>query len=83
MLAALPSLLTLDEAADVLRCSRKTVQRRIREGALPVVRIGRTCRVSEDDLRKFIRASTHSHKPTSGPYSPSGIVYKPGARLSD
>ena len=83
MAAALPSLLTLDEAADVLRCSRKTVQRRISEGALPVVRIGRTCRVNEDDLRKFIRASTHSHKPTSGPYSPSGIVYKPGARLSD
>ena len=83
MSAALPSLLTLDEAADVLRCSRKTVQRRISEGALPVVRIGRTFRVNEDDLRKFIRASTHCHRPTSGPYSPSGIIVKPGARLWD
>ncbi len=50
-----PRLLTLAEAAEVLRVSAKTVRRRIEGGDLPAVRLGpRTLRVREDDLQRYI-----------------------------
>lgn len=37
---ATPELLTPAEVAELLRCDRSTVYRRIREGTLPAVRLG-------------------------------------------
>lgn len=80
----LPSLLTLTEAAEALRCSRSTLERRIRDGLLPVVRDGGRVLIEEGDLRAYIasrkRAATGA--PT-GTGSPAGVVLRPGERLWD
>ncbi len=54
-------LLTLDQTADVLNTSVKTVRRRIEAGDLPVVRDGRMLRVIPEDLRRYI-AQRRSNK---------------------
>lgn len=40
----------MNEVADALRLSPVSVYRRIREGALPCVRVGASIRVRADDL---------------------------------
>ena len=55
--AALPRLLTLQESADILNISMKTLRRRIDEGQLPVIRDGRSIvRVYPADLERYISA---------------------------
>lgn len=51
-----PQLLTVAEVADLLRVSSMTVYRLIRNGELPAVRVGRSYRVSEDDLQSYLQA---------------------------
>lgn len=48
-------LLILADVSNELRCSIKTVRRRIKAGALPVIRDGRLVRVLRSDLVKFIK----------------------------
>jgi excisionase family DNA binding protein len=50
-------LLTLSEAADALRLSRRTLQRLISSGALPTVRIGQRRLVRAVDLRWLVARS--------------------------
>ncbi len=52
----LPRLLSLTETADLLGCSLKTLQRRIRAGELPVIRLGRLVRVHPADLARYVAA---------------------------
>ena len=54
--AALPRLLTLQDTADILNSSMKTLRRRIEEGQLPVIRDGRMLRVHPADLERYISA---------------------------
>lgn len=49
-----PQLLTVAEVADLFRVSSMTVYRLIRNGELPAVRVGRSYRVSETDLRAYL-----------------------------
>lgn len=52
----LPTYLTLEEAADMLAVSVKTIRRRISEGSLPGYRCGRKqIRVRLDELETTIR----------------------------
>ena len=51
-----PQLLTVAEVADLFRVSSMTVYRLIRNGELPAVRVGRSYRVSEDDLQTYLQA---------------------------
>ena len=53
--AALPSLLTLNQTAEVLQVTTRTLHRWINTGELVVHRIGRQLRISETDLQAFIR----------------------------
>ena len=53
---ALPRLLSLEEAREVLGCSLKTLRRRIEAGALGVIRDGRLVRVHPDALARYIAA---------------------------
>ena len=47
-------LLTLMEAASVLKVCVKTLRREISRGVLPVVRIGRALRIRPADLRQYM-----------------------------
>ena len=47
-------LLTIDEAAEVLRCGSSTVYRAIKDGKLASVRFGRCVRVRRVDLAAFV-----------------------------
>jgi excisionase family DNA binding protein len=55
-LAALPQLLTLQESAQILKTSMKTLRRRIDDGQLPVIRDGRIVCVHPADLQRYIAA---------------------------
>jgi excisionase family DNA binding protein len=55
----LAQLRTIDETAELLNTSSRTVRRLIDSGALPVHRIGRLVRISESDIATFL-AATHS-----------------------
>ena len=46
-------LLSVQETAEHLQLSVKTIRRKIAAGELPAHRLGRLLRVSEDDLRLF------------------------------
>lgn len=46
--------LTVGEVAAMLRVSPMTVYRRINAGELPAVRIGRSFRVREEDLDRYL-----------------------------
>jgi excisionase family DNA binding protein len=57
----LSSLLTRDEVGARLSLAPRTVARLIASGALPCVRIGRSVRISLDDVEQFIK----DHRTTS------------------
>ena len=48
--------LTRQEAADLLNCSPRTVDRWIKLDGLKVIRIGRTVRISDEELNRFLKA---------------------------
>jgi excisionase family DNA binding protein len=48
------ALLTLDDVAEHLQVSRRTVERLIAAGELAATRIGAATRVHPDDLRAFV-----------------------------
>jgi excisionase family DNA binding protein len=48
--------LTAAEVASLLRVSTMTVYRLIRSGELPAVRVGKSYRVREDDVDRYLAA---------------------------
>lgn len=55
-------LYTLDEIADTLKVTRRTLYTYIKEGKLNAVKIGRSWRVSEEALKDFISTGTSAQK---------------------
>ncbi|MCI5928034.1 MAG: helix-turn-helix domain-containing protein [Pseudoflavonifractor capillosus] len=51
------ALLTVQEVADLLKTSRRQVQKMIRDGLLPAVRIGREWRVDPHYLQDFLECN--------------------------
>jgi excisionase family DNA binding protein len=49
-----PAQLTIDQAAQRLQCSARTVERRIAAGSLRVVKDGRLTRIRVKDLDEYI-----------------------------
>ena len=47
-------LLTVNEVADLLRVSRMTVYRMIKDGEMAAVRVGRSYRLREDDVDTYL-----------------------------
>jgi excisionase family DNA binding protein len=45
---------TVNEVAQLMRVSKMTVYRMIRQGELPAVRIGRGYRIREEDVRRYL-----------------------------
>lgn len=53
--SVVPVVLTVDEAAELLRVDRKTIYESIRRGELPgVVRLGRSIRIGRTALLEFL-----------------------------
>jgi len=50
----LPLLLTVDEAANVLRIGRNGAYAAVADGSLPSIRIGRTIRIPRDALAALL-----------------------------
>jgi excisionase family DNA binding protein len=49
--------LTVAEVASIMRVSKMTVHRMVHGGELPAVRVGRSFRVPEDEVQKYLRES--------------------------
>ena len=49
--------LTVAEVAATMRVSKMTVYRLVHAGDLPAVRVGRSFRVPEDEVHKYLRTS--------------------------
>jgi excisionase family DNA binding protein len=49
--------LTVAEVAAVMRVSKMTVYRLVHSGELPAVRVGRSFRVSEQDVNDYLKNS--------------------------
>lgn len=50
-------LMTVAEVAAVMRVSKMTVYRLVHSGELPAVRVGRSFRVSENDVNEYLKSS--------------------------
>ncbi|MEM9238543.1 MAG: helix-turn-helix domain-containing protein [Pseudomonadota bacterium] len=48
-------LLRLQDVAAILKCSLKTVKRRVDAGDMPVIRDGRMVRVHPEDLNRYTK----------------------------
>lgn len=57
LLPAFPALYTMNEAAEVMRCHRKTLYTLARRGKLRLVKVGTRTVVRRDDLEALIVAS--------------------------
>ena len=55
-----PKFLTVAEVAAMMRVSKMTVYRLVHNGDLPAVRVGRSFRVTEDDVDEYLRKSFYS-----------------------
>ena len=49
--------LTVAEVASIMRVSKMTVYRLVHAGDLQAVRVGRSFRVPEDEVHKYLRSS--------------------------
>jgi excisionase family DNA binding protein len=49
--------LTVAEVASIMRVSKMTVYRMVHAGELPAIRVGRSFRVPEDAVHKYLRSS--------------------------
>jgi excisionase family DNA binding protein len=52
--------LTIAEVAARMRVSKMTVYRLVHAGDLPAVRVGRSFRVTEDDVNEYLRKSFYN-----------------------
>jgi excisionase family DNA binding protein len=55
VLAEAPLLLTPEEAARALRIGRTSIYALMKAGELRPVRIGRSCRLSQGELERYVR----------------------------
>ena len=53
-------LLTIAEVAAMMRVSKMTVYRLVHNGELPALRVGRSFRVTEDDVHEYIERSFYN-----------------------
>jgi len=55
MMAPAPMFYTTEEVADLLKISAKTVREMIKSKRLEAVRVGKEYRITEDQIRKYIK----------------------------
>ena len=64
-------LLTASDTAEILRMRKDAVLRMLSEGEIPAVRIGKTCKVDEEQLHEWFkkRASAEAERRKRGDIS--------------
>ena len=83
-----PLLITINDAADTLAISARTVRRMLERGDLPTVRVGRSIRIPTKALKDWVdQVTDHSEKriqaqrmsrcSTNGKKPPSGRLVAP------
>lgn len=74
VVVANPAIMTVKEVAQYLRMSEAKVYRLVKEGALPVVRIGKTWRFRKDLLDEWLRDCSRSelHESQQRERNPNG-----------
>ncbi|WP_237690158.1 helix-turn-helix domain-containing protein [Nocardioides panacisoli] len=55
-----PKFLTIAEVATMMRVSKMTVYRLVHNGELPAIRVGRSFRVTEEDVNAYLEKSFYS-----------------------
>jgi excisionase family DNA binding protein len=65
-IAVIEDLYELDQVAQILRCSHKTIYRLISSGRLGAVRWGRSYRFRRQDVQEFVRGSLIKHRRVEG-----------------
>ena len=55
MMAPAPIFYTTEEVAELLKISTKTVREMIKSKRLEAVRVGKEYRITEDQIRKYIK----------------------------
>src|SRR5439155_22251079 len=73
-------LLTLDQAAERLGCSTRTLRRRIRDGSLPAFRDGGLVRIRAVDLDPYVSANLTRATLTRAGVRTTGVVLPARAR---
>jgi excisionase family DNA binding protein len=76
-------LLTLEDAAERLACSTRTLSRRIADGSLPVFRDRGLVRIRETDLERYIAVNVTRTELFRSGVRAAGVVLPAGARLWD
>jgi excisionase family DNA binding protein len=66
-------ILTVADAARALSCSERTVEREIRDGRLPAIRVRGLVRIDPDDLRAYIDRSRRVEEPCRSESDPADI----------
>jgi len=54
---------TVQQVATLLQVSESTIKRLIRSRQLPVVRVGKSVRIAQSDLEKYLRSSGQEQPP--------------------
>ncbi len=67
-------LLTREEVAEFLKLSKQTVDRKIRSGEIPCVRLGTAIRVKPEQLRAYINRFVGDEYPVG---ESTGTVFTP------
>jgi excisionase family DNA binding protein len=70
-------VMTDDEVAEFLRVSKEAVEREIRSGKLPALRIGSEWRIIRKDFEQFLRTQTTQPKAKSRESGRQSIVFSP------
>lgn len=74
----LPLMLTVDEAAEVLRIGRNGAYAAVADGAIPSVRIGRIIRIPRHALAALLDVTGSMARPSEGEISPDAPFEVPG-----
>lgn len=60
-LSAYPAAMSVDEVAEALRLCTKTIYRRIAQGEIECIRIGREYRIAKRDVYRYLHANRSSN----------------------
>ena len=73
-----PEILTLQQAAEMLQISDRTIQRMVKRGEMPGVRLGGQWRFERDQLKALVRGEW---MPTPEPKSQRELIEEESRRL--